>query len=121
MVVGCIISAPARDHARYIKGRREMPLRPPTEATREDGIFEALWRTVPNPHERGKHKNALDIRGDVKACRQESLCKKGDESASEDLETGPRHTFKPTGRQETEGGDRGDGYGVTTGRRATKS
>ena len=35
-----------------------MPLRPPTEPTREDGIFEALRRAVPKPHEREKHKNA---------------------------------------------------------------
>ena len=42
MVVVCLCSAPARDHARYIKGRRKMPLRPPTEPTREDGIFETL-------------------------------------------------------------------------------
>ena len=53
MVVGCLRSAPEREHARYIKGRRKMPLRPPTEPTREDGIFEALRRAVPKPHERG--------------------------------------------------------------------
>ena len=29
MVVVCLRSAPAREHARYIKGRRKMPLRPP--------------------------------------------------------------------------------------------
>ena len=51
MVVGCLRSAPERDHARYIKGRRKMPLKPPTEPTREDGIFEALKRTVLKPHE----------------------------------------------------------------------
>ena len=58
MVVGCLRSALARDHARYIKGRRKMPHKPPTEPTREDGIFEALWRAVPKPHEPEKHKNA---------------------------------------------------------------
>ena len=58
MVVGCLRSAPARDYACYIKGRRKMPLKPPTEPTREDGIFEALRRALPKPHERGKHKNA---------------------------------------------------------------
>ena len=58
MVVGCLRSAPARDHARYIKGRRKMPLRPPTEPTREDGIFKALRRAVPELHKREKHKNA---------------------------------------------------------------
>ena len=34
MVVGCLRSAPAQDHARYIKGRRKIPLKPPTEPTR---------------------------------------------------------------------------------------
>ena len=58
MVVGCLRSALAREHACYIKGRRKMLLRPPTEPTREDGIFEALRRAVPKPHKRGKHKNA---------------------------------------------------------------
>ena len=57
-VVGCLRSSPARDHARYIKGRWKMPLRPLTEPTRDDGIFEALRRAVPKPHEREKHKNA---------------------------------------------------------------
>ena len=51
MVVGCLRRAPAREHACYIKGRKKMPLRPPMEPTREDGIFEALWRAVPKPHE----------------------------------------------------------------------
>ena len=58
MVVGCLRSSPEREHARYIKGRRNMLLRPPTEPTREYGIFEALRRAVPKPHEREKHKNA---------------------------------------------------------------
>ena len=58
MVVGHLRSATARDHDRYIKGRRKMPLRPPTEPTREDELFDALRRAVPKPHERNKHKNA---------------------------------------------------------------
>ena len=58
MVVGCLLSALEREHACYIKGRRKMPLKPPTETTREDGIFEALRRAVPKLHEREKHKNA---------------------------------------------------------------
>ena len=57
MVVGHLRSATARDHARYIKGRRKMPLKPPTEPTREDELFGALRRAVPEPHERDKHKN----------------------------------------------------------------
>ena len=42
MVVGCLRSAPAREHAKYLTGRRKLPLQPPTEPTREDGIFAAL-------------------------------------------------------------------------------
>ena len=34
MVVGHLRSAMARDHACYIKGRRKIPLKPPTEPTR---------------------------------------------------------------------------------------
>ena len=51
-------SATARDHARYIKGRRKMPLKPPSEPTKEDELFGDLRRAVPKPHERDKHKNA---------------------------------------------------------------
>ena len=58
MVVGHLCSATARDHARYIKGRRKMPLKPPTEPTREDKLFGALRRAVPKPHKQDKHKNA---------------------------------------------------------------
>ena len=89
-----------------------MPLRPRTEPTREDGIFEALRRSVPKPHERGKHKNVW-ISEETWRLVDESLREKGGGSASEDLETEPRHTGKPEGRQETEGGGRGDGFGGT--------
>ena len=58
MVVGHLRSATAQDHARYIKGRRKMPLKPPTKPTREDELFGALRKSVPKPHERDKHKNA---------------------------------------------------------------
>ena len=57
MVVGHLRSATARDHARYIKGRQKMLLKPPTEPTRKDDLFDALRRAVPKPHEREKHKN----------------------------------------------------------------
>ena len=42
---------------RCIAGRRKFPLRPPTEPTREDGIFATLQRAVPKPHRRDRHKN----------------------------------------------------------------
>ena len=57
MVVGCLRSASEREHTRYIMGRRKSPLRPPTEPTREAGIFAALRRAVPKPHGRDRHKN----------------------------------------------------------------
>ena len=57
MVVGHLRRATARDHARYIKGRRKMPLKPPTKPTRDDELFDALRRAVLKPHEREKHKN----------------------------------------------------------------
>ena len=57
MVVGCLRSAPERDHTRYIAGRRKLPLRPPTEPTREDGIFAALRKAVPKSHGSDQHKN----------------------------------------------------------------
>ena len=58
MVVGCLRSAPEREHTRYIMGRRKMPLQPPTEPTREDRFFAALRRAVPKPHARDRYKNA---------------------------------------------------------------
>ena len=57
MVVGCLRSAPEQEHTRYIMGRWKMPLRPPTEPTREEGIFASLRRAVPKPHARDRHKN----------------------------------------------------------------
>ena len=57
MMVGCLRSAPEREHTQYIAGRRKSPLRPPTEPTREDGVFAALRRAVPKPHGRYRHKN----------------------------------------------------------------
>ena len=46
MVLGCLISASLREHVRYLGGRKRLPLRPPTEPTREDRIFAALRRAV---------------------------------------------------------------------------
>ena len=85
MVVGCLRSAPEREHTRYISGRRKLPSQPPTEPTREDRIFAALRRAVPR----------VNLRGDVEARRQESLRAKGDGSSSKDLEAGPRYKGEP--------------------------
>ena len=57
MVVGCLRSAPEREHTRYIAGSNKSPLRPPTEPTRDDGIFAALRRAVPKPHAKERRKN----------------------------------------------------------------
>ena len=40
-----------------------MSLRPPMEPTREDGIFADLWRAVPKPPARDRHKNAWILEG----------------------------------------------------------
>ena len=58
MVVGHLLGGTAREHARYIRGRRKMPLQPPKEPTREDDLFGDLRRAVPKPNERQKHRNA---------------------------------------------------------------
>ena len=58
MVVGHLRSDMAWEHARYIKGRQKIPLKPPTEPTREDELFGYLRRAVPKPHGREKHRNA---------------------------------------------------------------
>ena len=57
MVLGCLHSAPLREQARYLGGRKRLPLRPPTYPTREDGIFANLRRTVPKPLDREVRKN----------------------------------------------------------------
>ena len=57
MVRGCLRSAPARENAKYLTGQKKLPLQPPTEPTREDGIFVALRRAVPKPHGRERRTN----------------------------------------------------------------
>ena len=57
MVLGCLCSAPKREHTKYLMGRKRLPLRPPSNPTREDGIFAALRRAVPKPHARERRKN----------------------------------------------------------------
>ena len=42
MVLGFLHSASLTEHTRYLGGRKKLPLRPPTEPTREDKIFAAL-------------------------------------------------------------------------------
>ena len=57
MVLGCLHSAPKREHTNYLTGRKRLPLRPPSYPTREDRIFAALRRAVPKPHARERRKN----------------------------------------------------------------
>ena len=57
MVLGCLRSVPKKEHARYLSGRKKLPLRLPDEPTREDGIFAALRRAVPKPHTRERREN----------------------------------------------------------------
>ena len=49
LVLGFLNSASLREHMRYLRGRKKLPLRLLTEPTREDKIFAALQRAVPKP------------------------------------------------------------------------
>ena len=42
LVMGCLHSASLKEHMWYLGGQKKLPLRPPTEPTREDKIFAAL-------------------------------------------------------------------------------
>ena len=63
MVMGCLISAPLRERAKYLGGRKRLPLRPPTALTREDRIFAALRRLFPKPQARGARENVWILGG----------------------------------------------------------
>ena len=58
MVLGCLHSASLKEHARYLRGRKKPPLRPPTEPTRENTIFADLQRANPKPRAQEARKNA---------------------------------------------------------------
>ena len=58
MVMGFLHSAPLREHASHLGGSKRLPLLPSTAPMREDGIFAALRRAVPNPLVREARKNA---------------------------------------------------------------
>ena len=57
MVLGCLRSAPLREHAKYLGGGKRLPLRSLTTLTREDRIFAALQRAVPKPQSHDARKN----------------------------------------------------------------
>ena len=46
MVLGCLPSASLTEHKRYLGGRKKLPLKPPTEPTREDEFFAALRMAI---------------------------------------------------------------------------
>ena len=58
MVLGCLHSASLKEHVRYLRGRKNLPLLPPTEPTREDTIFAALRRAVTKLWAQEARKNA---------------------------------------------------------------
>ena len=57
MLLGCLRSATEMEHARYLLGSKQLPLHPPAEPTREDGIFAALRRAVLKPHVMERRNN----------------------------------------------------------------
>ena len=59
MVLGCLRSAPEKEHTKYLTGRKRLPLKPLATPTREDGIFAPLQGAVPKQHTRERRKNGL--------------------------------------------------------------
>ena len=57
MVLGCLCSAHKRKHTKYLTGRKQLPLRTPSDPTQEDRIFAALRRAVPKPNARERREN----------------------------------------------------------------
>ena len=57
LVLGCLYSASLKEHTQYLGGGKKLSLRPPTEPTREDTIFETLRRDVPKPRAQEARKN----------------------------------------------------------------
>ena len=58
MVLGCLRSAPLREHTKCLEGRKRPPLQPPTAPIREDRISAALQRAVLKPQAWYAKKNA---------------------------------------------------------------
>ena len=55
--LGCIPSAPPKEHKRYLGGRKRWPVRPPRAPTRTDELFAALLRAVPRAQPREARRN----------------------------------------------------------------
>ena len=56
LVLGCLHSPPLMGILRVLGRSKQLPLRPPTTQTREDGFFADLHRTVLNPKTREARK-----------------------------------------------------------------
>ena len=57
LVLGCLRSAPLRDHTEYLRRRTRLPLRLLTTPTRKDGLFAALRREISKHKAREARKN----------------------------------------------------------------
>ena len=57
LVLGCLHRASMKEHMWDLGGQKKLPLRPPTEPTREDKIFAALRKAVPKPQAREPRRN----------------------------------------------------------------
>ena len=77
MVMGFLLSASPRDHARCLGHSTCLLLQPPGRQTRTqaDKIFAKLRRALPKPEKRATRHNSWTIEGDVETCQKESLCK----------------------------------------------
>ena len=58
MVLGCLHSAPLREHTNYLGQSMRLTLWPPTTPTKEDGLFAALLSAIPKPKAWEARKNA---------------------------------------------------------------
>ena len=98
MVLGCLHSASLSEQMWYLGGQKKLPLRPPTEPTREDEVFAALQGAVLKPLAREAKKNEWIIDGNVETRQRESLCAPGsDEGTEHQKEAGARHQGKSDG------------------------
>ena len=65
LILGCLCSALLREHSEYLGRRKRPPLLPPTNPTREDGLFANLQRAVPKPQAWDARKRRVDLGGHV--------------------------------------------------------
>ena len=63
MVLGCLPSASLTEHKQYLGVQKKLPLKPPTETTREYEVFAALRRAVPKARVREARENEWILTG----------------------------------------------------------